>query len=298
MAAREGALSEVASGRVRDVRLRLVDPATCRMWSKHNRLYDLLTKESCAELIGSIRAQGKQEVPAVVRRLRDDPEGYEYEVVAGARRHFAVSYLRQEENRKEVYFLIEVRDLEDEEAFRFSDLENRNRKDISDYERGREYLAALHDYYGNNATRMAERMEVSKSLLSSYLSVATLPQEVIDAYADPRDIAVRHGQQLRPLLNGEGATALLDRAREVAAMQRTLREKGQAGGLEPAEVFRRLKGSGPRAKATAHTVTNPTGRPVLTAKRAGGRLKLDIDVSMPRQQILDAVRAALDSRQD
>ncbi len=284
LAQREGALSDIAQGRVRDVRLRMVDPKTCRMWDKHNRIYDLLNAENCADLIGSIRAQGKQEIPAVVRRLKDDPEGFEYEVISGARRHFAVSYLREEENRKELFYLVEVKDLEDEEAFRFADLENRGRQDISDYERGREYMKALADYYGGNMTRMAMRMEVSKALLSSYVAIAKLPREVLDAYGDPREIAVRHGQQLSPLLKGETRERVLERAKEIAKGQEQARELGSTLLMPGSEVFKLLKGSaGPKKerkpKAPKPSEGETLGRTTfVTARIEGQTLKIDVDL--------------------
>ncbi|MEM1381215.1 MAG: ParB/RepB/Spo0J family partition protein [Pseudomonadota bacterium] len=289
-AQREGALSDIAAGRVRDVRLRMVDPKTCRMWEKHNRIYDLLDSENCADLIGSIRAQGKQEIAAVVRRLKDDPEGFDYEVISGARRHFAISYLREEENRKELFYLVEVRDLEDEEAFRFADLENRGRQDISDYERGREYLKALGDYYGGNMTRMAERMEVSKALLSSYISIAKLPREVLDAYGDPREIAVRHGQQLSPLLKGTTRPIVLERAAEIAKAQDKAREIGGTVLMNGAEVFKLLKGAAkPAPKKRQVREGSTAGLPFLTARLEGTSLKLDIDIaSKPKPEELAA----------
>lgn len=280
-AQREGALSDIAQGRVRDVRLRLVDPKSCRMWAKHNRIYDLLTPENCADLISSIRAQGKQEIPAVVRRLKDDPEGFDYEVISGARRHFAVSHLRSAENRKEIFYLVEVRDLEDEEAFRFADLENRGRQDISDYERGREYLKALGDYYGGNMTRMAERMEVSKALLSSYIAVARLPNEVLDAYGDPRQIAVRHGQQLAPLLKGDTRDRVIERAVEIARAQEQARQLGGTLLMSGSEVFKLLKASArpPVRKRDRDVKEGAGGLPFLTARIEGQSLKLDIDLA-------------------
>ncbi|NNU14707.1 ParB/RepB/Spo0J family partition protein [Parvularcula sp. ZS-1/3] len=280
-AQREGALSDIAQGRVRDVRLRMVDPKACRMWEKHNRIYDLLNSENCADLIASIRAQGKQEIPAVVRRLKDDPEGFEYEVISGARRHFAVSHLREEENRREIFYLIEIKDLEDEEAFRFADLENRGRQDISDYERGREYMKALADYYEGNMTRMAQRMEVSKSLLSSYISIAKLPREVLDAYGDPREIAVRHGQQLSPLLKGESRERVLERAKEIAKAQDKARDIGGTLLMGGAEVFKLLKTTGkpPAAKKPKEVSEGAGGLPFLTARIEQDSLKLDIDLA-------------------
>ena len=296
LAARQDSLEDLAQGRVRDVRLRLVDPKTCRMWAPHNRLYDLLTAENCADLIGSIRAQGRQEIPAVVRRLKDDPE-HEYEVISGARRHFAVSHLREVEHRREVQFLVEVRDLADEEAFRFSDLENRSRQDISDYERGREYLAALGAYYDGNLTRMAERMEMSKGTLSSYLSVARLPQTVLRAYGDPRAIAVRHGQGLNPILRGEGKAALLERAEDIARTQEKAIVATGAPVLNGGEVFKMLTDGATRSKGNGRPGGTPygdyRGSPVLTARASGHKLRMEVDLRAGRDAVLAAITEAL-----
>ena len=293
LAARQGALADIASGKVRDVRLRQVDPATCRMWTRHDRLYDKLTPANCEDLITSIRAQGRQEIPALVRRLKDDPEGFEYEVVAGARRHYAVSYLREEEHR-DIGFLVEVREMADEEAFRYSDIENRSRQDISDYERAHKYLAALSDYYEGSQTKMAARMEVPTATLNAYIALAQLPDEIAAAYGDPREIALRHAQKLRPLLRGTGKRQLFERARVIADAQREA--TGRGAPLVPGpEVFKLLHAEQrtPKPATPAIPYRGTDGAVVLTAKLAKGRMVLDVDLAASPEAVLDAVRAAL-----
>ena len=66
-----------------------------------------------------------------------------------------------------VPLLIEVRELTDEEAFRLADIENRDRRDISDYERAVDYAEACQFYYGGHQGRMAERLEVSNAWLAA-----------------------------------------------------------------------------------------------------------------------------------
>ena len=58
-----------------------------------------------------------------VRRVAGDP-GYDYEVVCGARRHWTVGWLR-DHGYPDFRFLIEPRELTDEEAFRAADLRAR-----------------------------------------------------------------------------------------------------------------------------------------------------------------------------
>ena len=295
LAAREGHLAEIASGKVRDVRLRQVDPATCRMWARHDRMYDRLTPANCEDLIASIRAQGRQEVPALVRRLEDDPDGFAYEVVAGARRHYAVGYLREQEHR-DIGFLIEVREMADEEAFRYSDIENRARQDISDYERATKYLAALADYYQDSQARMAERMEVSKSLLNAYISLARMPDPVIAAYGDPRGIALRHAQKLSPLLRSAPG-ALVARAEGVAEAQADAKARGLPP-IPPQDVFKLLQGARPRPQASPKPskpipYKGASGQVILTAKLTGRRLMLDVDLTARPEEVLAAVRDML-----
>ena len=71
---RSNRLADLASGAVINRMQELVDPARCRMWEGHNRDYQLLTEERCADLIDSIKAQGRQEMPAIVRRVSGEPD--------------------------------------------------------------------------------------------------------------------------------------------------------------------------------------------------------------------------------
>lgn len=80
LGARENRLAELAAGRMVSRVHELVDPARCRIWAGHNRDYAALNETVCADLIESFKAQGRQEVPAIVRRVTDDPS-FDYEVV-------------------------------------------------------------------------------------------------------------------------------------------------------------------------------------------------------------------------
>ena len=198
LSGRSNRLAELAAGAVVSRTHELVDPARCRMWVGHNRDYAALNEERCRDLIESLKAQGKQEVPALVRRVRGDPD-FDFEVVCGARRHWSVSWLRSH-NYPDFRFLIEVRDLTDEEAFRLSDLENRAREDISDFERARDYLRALDHYYEGRQNLMADRINVTTSWLSRYLDLARLPAEVVAAFPSVHDLGIKHVTLIKPLL--------------------------------------------------------------------------------------------------
>ncbi|WP_068089569.1 ParB/RepB/Spo0J family partition protein [Novosphingobium rosa] len=221
---RNNRLADLAAGSVVNNQQELVDPARCRIWHRHNRDYTALTPERCNDLIESITAQGKQEVPAIVRRLSGDPD-FDYEVICGARRHWAVTWLRSH-NYPDIRYLVEVRNLTDEQAFRVSDLENRARVDLSDVERARDYLKALDLYYDGKQKAMAARLNQSEAWLSRYLDLARLPEEIIAAFADPLELKINHIGVLKPILKPEESRGLvLAEAGRIS----DLRERGEEG---------------------------------------------------------------------
>ena len=293
---RSTAIGERLSGEREEKVLHWVDPGTCRMWARHNRDCDLLTEETCRDLIDGIRAQGRQEFPAVVRRLKG--EDHAYEVICGARRHFAVSWLRAN-NYPQFKYLIEVRDLTDEEAFRLADREHRERDDISDFERARDYAEAITLYYGGRQKAMAERLEVSEAWLSRYLGLAKLPAEIVAAFASIRDLRELHARTLKPVLADPKARgAVLAEARALEAVQRKARD-GQGNPIEAAKVVARLKGAAGPSAAKAATRQIYRGAPDgagITARRSGGKTILEVPDGLSRPDADAALRAFLDDR--
>lgn len=296
---RQNRMAELAEGALVSRAVEQVDPARCRLWSEHNRDYALLNETRCADLIESFKAQGRQEVPAIVRRVRG-VEGVDFEVICGARRHWTVSWLRQH-NYADFRFLVEVRDLTDEEAFRISDLENRAREDLSDVERARDYLRALDRHYGGHQGAMAERMKVSQAWLSRYLDLARLPAELVAAFPDAHELKIKHVTQLKPLLKPE------DRARRVLLEAgRLAAARGQGEPLKPAEVIRRLaaaadppkKAAPKKSGSRAQLVSSPAGAPLL---RIEARKPKEVTLTLllagggSREDAEDALRSLLES---
>jgi ParB family chromosome partitioning protein len=297
-------LARVASGDIKEKTLHLVDPARCRMWARHNRRYDLLSPESCAELLEGLRSQGGQEFPAIVRRVRGDPD-FDYEVICGARRHWCVTYLRRVEHR-EIKFLIEERDLSDEAAFRLGDIENRARQDISDYERALDYLEAVEAYYGGVARRMAERLEVSPAWLSRFLDLAKLPEPIVAAFGDIRGLRSNHARELKPLLDDAALRAkILSEAHTLSRQQVAALGAGRPA-LEPAKVVQALRAAASETKTAAAArkavpvlVRNAAKAPLFTVTRKGPRkllLELALDSSASNEDFVEAFRRELEER--
>lgn len=284
LASRDNRLASLASGSTVTRVHELVDPARCRIWAGHNRDYAALNETACADLIESLKAQGRQEVPAIVRRVTDDT-AHEFEVICGARRHWSVAWLRAHDY-SEFRFLVEPRELSDEEAFRVADLENRSRKDLSDYERATDYARAMDAYYGSSQQRMAERLQVSRSWLSRYLELAKLPPTIMNAYGTPHALGISHAARLAPLLRTQVTQRrVLQVAKTIADEQNAKADEGKPYIL-PAEVTRRLTDL-PRAprKAPRHAeAKDAQGRVIARAERGRGGA---ITITIPKPDGLD-----------
>lgn len=289
---RGNAISDRVSGQQEEKIFLWVDPEDCRMWDRHNRDYALLNEESCRDLIEGIRSQGRQEFPAVVRKCESGPELYE--VICGARRHFSVAWLRAN-NYPQFRFLIEVRDISDEEAFRLADIENRDREDISDYERAVDYAGAIDLYYGGRQKAMAERLEVSEVWLSRYLELARLPSEVVAAYPTKRDIRELHARTLKPLLKvPTQRKSIVAKAEEIAAEQERARG-GQGALLDAAKVLAALKVAAqpPKAPAKRARLFGDAG---VSHTVHGAKHRLEFSAKASREDLEDSFGAFLDAR--
>jgi ParB family chromosome partitioning protein len=294
---RESALARVATGEVRQVTQLLLDPARVRIWPGNARSYAHLSEESCRELIESIVAEGGQKVPAVVRRVEGDAE-HDYEVIAGTRRHWSISWLRGH-SYPDMLFVAQVAQIDDEAAFRLADLENRARSDVSDLERARNYAQALKDHYGNHLTRMADRLKLSKGWLSKMLKVAGIPDAVLAAFASPADVQLKPAYPLAQALDDrDNAAAIRKEASRIARDQAARRADGRPP-LPAAEVLKALLAAphAARAKDAPMVVTSlQTGRPIVTVQgsnRQGVTLRLHAGSGASHDDVANAVRKAL-----
>jgi ParB family chromosome partitioning protein len=286
LASRENALAALSAGTKVNRVHELVDPARCRIWDGHNRDYTALNENTCADLIESFKAQGKQEVPAIVRRVKSDAD-LDFEVICGARRHWTVSWMRAHDY-PEFKLLVEIRELTDEEAFRVADIENRHRKDISDYERATDYLRAIERYYDGNQQRMVDRLRVTKSWLSRYLELAKLPSEVLAAFGSPHVIGIRNAAELAPLLKMEKVRdTIIQEAKSLADEQINLKS-AQMPSITPAMVVRRMIASAKPpskspAKQSSEDIRASNGVVIARRERVrGGGFKLHL---LPRTKV-------------
>lgn len=302
---RESALARVQSGEVRQVTQFLLDPARVRIWPGNARRYQQLTEANCRDLIDSFLAEGGQKVPAIVRRVTDDDD-HDYEVIAGTRRHWAISWLRAH-SYPDMQFVAQVATLDNEAAFRLADIENRARRDISDIERARNYASALEQYYGGKQRRMAERLHVSESWLSKMLQVARIPDDFLDAFGSWDEIPLKPAYALvRALDDPSAASRMAEEAQRLSTLQAEARAQGTPT-LPAAEVLRRLMAAAHPRKdrdgqaSDALTFASRSGRPALTVQsvgRQGATIRLHARSGAGHEELVSAFRdilAALDA---
>jgi len=275
---------EIMSGsKVKTPRL-LVEPSQCKIWDKHNRSYELLNETRCKDLIGQFKETGKQEFPGIVRLVEGGGD-IKYEIICGARRFWTSQYLGWK-------YFVEIRDLSDEEAFRLSDIENRAREDISDYERALDYKNALTHYY-QNQIQMASRLEVSPSWLSRYLDIADLPEEIVKAYRDITEIKVMHARKLKPFLTS--STAKLNRE-NILKKAIELKDSGYEGSKVIAELLSVVKTKVKRNRPkTVHTSKNGLVK-MQIQKRKDKKIELliDKDDKCEKEDIIELFNTLLD----
>lgn len=302
---RESALARIATGEVKQVTQLMLDPARVRIWPGNARHQASLTEESCRDLIDSIIAEGGQKVPVVVRRVTAD-EACDYELIAGTRRHWSISWLRAN-NYPDTQLLAQVQNLDNESAFRLADLENRARRDVSDFERARNYREALKSYYGDRQNRMAERLNLSKGWLSKMLAVAALPDWAVAAYASPADIQLKVcytlAQRLAALAENPKTLKKAKGEAEAIAAEQARRRKSTQPTIGATDVTKRLQDATLDASGEPETlfrVDSAHGRPavtVLSANRNGATVRIHAGSGASDAEIVSMVSDALKALQ-
>jgi ParB family transcriptional regulator, chromosome partitioning protein len=292
---RANSLERIASGELKQVAHVRLDPKRCRIWSGNARNYAGLNFERCRDLIDSMIAEGGQKVPALVRKLKNDPD-HDYEVIYGTRRHWATSWLRVN-NYPDFVFLAEVRDLDDEAAFRLADLENRARQDITEIERAKSYAAALPLHYDGKQAKMAERLNISKGLLSKMIAFASINAKIMAAFAEPGELSLRQGYALAQATSSSSAEARASRAAAAIVKENIALVEAGKGALATAPALARLltAASGETATPDSRQVLYQ-GKPVVTIldeNRKGVRFQVHSGTGADLDRIVESVREAL-----
>jgi ParB family chromosome partitioning protein len=266
-----------------------IDPAQCRLPPRRLPI----TRDDVEYLVASIKAHG-QLVPGLVRRTQPgDP--IRYEIICGARRHFTIAELGRAFPKNAQPFFAAIRPLSDEAAFAAADRDNRNRADISDFQRATDYAHALQTYYAGNQHRMAEAIQIQPTTLSRYLTLAGLPEEIFEAFGRPTNLTLVDAVGLFSHLKNEASQPrLLQTAREIAALQQQRAGRGFPF-LDAETVLRRLQPPAPKrapSQNVSHTVI-AEGRTLASGhRRPDGAIHIALATPLPRDRA--TIHAATD----
>jgi ParB family chromosome partitioning protein len=217
-----------------------VDPRRCRVWPGNQRALERLNEQRCSDLIESFRSFGEQHTPAFARAVAAK-DGTDYEIIAGSRRLWAATWVK-EHHLPEFMFRIKLLQISDEEAFWLTDSENRDRDDVSDYERALSYKHVFENFYrkkDKTQQEMADRYDISRQALIRLFKLAELPVQIANAFGDWPDLKMSYAEVLLPLIKSKKSARVMNAATQLHMEQ----EERQLAGKKPIpgpEVVRRL----------------------------------------------------------
>ncbi len=258
------------------------NPFRCRVWDLHHRLDHVIDENTCDTEIRSFSEHG-QLVAALGRPLHGDPD-HDIELICGARRLFIARHLN-------VPLLVEVREMTNRAAVIAMDIENRQRVDLSPYERGLSFARCLRAGYFESQDDLARALRISQSQVSRLLTLARLPSVVVNAFPNPVEIREGWGFDLeRALQDTRRRQATIARAR---ALVSSSTPRPSAVDVYQQLLDAAVTGRKVRTRPRDEVVTAEDGTPLF---RIRGQKKT-IAVLLPRDQVsqdtLDAVRDAV-----
>jgi len=262
------------------------NPFRCRMWPLHDRAEEHITEESCRQEIASFSKYG-QLVPVLGRTLEHDPE-HDIELIFGARRLFVARQLNAP-------LRVELRKISNREAIVAMDMENRQRLDISPYERGLGYAKWLRDGYFASQDDIASALGISAGQVSKLLKIARLPAVILSAFPSVTDIREGWGLELAAVLDDpQGRERTIRRAREIA------RATQKPAATEVCRQLLSASSSGGR-KPKSHTreevILSDRGTPLFRVRYARNAVMLLLPAERVSaghlKEILHAVSSAL-----
>lgn len=150
-------------------------------------------------------AEDGQYVPILVRPVGDA----QFEIAAGRRRLAACRAL----GRK---VLARVKDLDDDAMLNLQYRENAERENISTYERAL-WLGEVSNRHGFSTTVLAERFGLSQPSVVEYLKMSRLPEQLIAALADPRDLTIAEARKVHAALKDSGKARIEEMVRAISS---------------------------------------------------------------------------------
>ena len=258
-----------------------ISPFQCRMWSEHERSEAHITEASCRSEIDSFGSHG-QLIPVLGRPVRNGHQ-YKIELVYGARRLFVARHLN-------IPIEVEVRELSDQEAAVALDRENRQRKDVSPYERGQCYARWLRSLCFRSQDEIARALRISPSKVSRMLKLAMLPDVIVNAFVSPLEIREFWGVALHQAWQDKR------RQRAMGDVAKAISQQIPRPGAE--EVYGRLSvrpvsGCGKRSGTRDEIVKDPHGKPLFRVRYRARKVAFLMDADKLSASSLRRLKALI-----
>lgn len=241
------------------VLVRALDPTLVHASQWANRSEAEFSTKEFLELKKEIENSKGNVQPIKVRVVDGQPP--KYEIVFGHRRHRACLELGL------VVHSVVVEEMDDRALFAAMDRENRGRKNLSAWEQGRMYHAALEKKLYSSGRDLEDTLGLNHSDVVRSLQLARLPKDIVDAFATPLDLQVRWAKPLTDAMqrNPDGVVAL---AREI---------KKNRNGISATEVFERLIGKGDKPIYTEFEISAGGKRVAVLKPGLKGRAVIEFE---------------------
>jgi ParB family chromosome partitioning protein len=234
-----------------------IDPENCILWKHKDRHSSDLG--NIDELAKDIEAHG-QVVPGIVRLSATNSK--QYEIIAGERRWRACLSLK-------IKFKAILETLTDKEASIVQAAENLNRRDLSEYSRGLNYHNLIDSGVFTQA-ELSRKLNISKANMSSLLSFADLPSDIIELFPDISRVSSRTAAEVRAIYNKGG--------KPLEALKTVLPKLPITAGLNKLNQLVQVEINGDQAKVLAKKVYAKNDVLLFTVKSDGEKM---IGLSFP-----------------
>lgn len=245
-----------------------LDPADLKVSKLANRSEHAFLSEDFKRLKDEIKRTGGN-VQAVGYSLQSDGSKL---LVFGHRRRRACADLASKVRAVKV-----ADNISDELLMLFMHAENNGRADLSVYEQGMWYHAALEDGVYKTIEDMALALGVSGTWIIKALRVARLPEDVVKCFLSPLEITSKMGEDLEKALKND----------QDAVLYRALELLEKAAPMPAAKVFLHLmfEGGETRAEKPRPLVLAERAKPYAKINRdAKGRISLQLAAEFTRAE--------------
>lgn len=218
-----------------------IDPSLIDASQFANRHEDSFATDAFTALMDEIKAAGGNAQPVKVRPKKAG----RFEIVFGHRRVEACRRLGLE-----VFAIVE--EVDDKQLWLEMTYENEARSDLTPYEMSMHYKVAIEKGLYKNWSELAEALGKAKNTLSRYSAIAALPEAIIEAFASPTHIKVRHADKLVELLKTD-PDGVISRAKSLKGQGQSAEKvleilEGESKGVPRVELFPLAYGSITRSK--------------------------------------------------